>query len=128
MHQYFDSDYSGKEETCVTTTKLEGDINFDELSEWMSDNRIDVILDEFGTPTGEPANCQSDVQTVLDHMQNNAATGDPSASALYQTIPADITSVGLYGITRLSGQAQILSQRRTIHHDRHLLEIFTKLT
>ena len=47
-------------------------------------------------------------------MQNNAATGDPSASALLSTIPADITSVGLYGITRLSGQAQILSQRRTI--------------
>ncbi|ODN42935.1 cellulase family glycosylhydrolase [Piscirickettsia litoralis] len=78
MHQYFDSDYSGTQANCVDTTSSVLDQSFfNKLDDWMKENKIDVILDEFGVPGDKDQVsdvCAKDVNSVLNYMHENTVS------------------------------------------------------
>lgn len=70
VHQYFDSNFSGTQATCVDPATLKQKLNFDAFMQWVHQNKVKVFVTEFGATTA--ANCPTDVDTLLSLMQQNA--------------------------------------------------------
>ncbi len=73
MHQYFDSDYSGRNSTCNAyenyndfVTKL--DLN--NFGSWMNANHMRVLLTEFGA--ADNATCQQDLTYMMQYINEHA--------------------------------------------------------
>jgi aryl-phospho-beta-D-glucosidase BglC (GH1 family) len=78
MHQYFDSDYSGRSATCNYYSsyddfkrKLQIEENSaNDLGKWMKDNHMKVLLTEFGA--ADNATCQQDLNYMLQYLSDHA--------------------------------------------------------
>jgi endoglucanase len=67
VHQYFDSDYSGTNAACATSTGVETVQGF---TSWLKQHQKRGFLGEFGS--GTSSTCQSAVNGVLSHLEANA--------------------------------------------------------
>lgn len=66
VHQYFDSQYSGTEQTCVVANASQV---LSEFTSWLAANNLRGFLGEFG---GAPNSaCQTSVQSTLQYIENN---------------------------------------------------------
>jgi endoglucanase len=74
VHQYFDSDYSGTHDQCLTdlnTTGPDG-YNLPEFVNYMQQNQLKAIVTEFGTGAGS-ASCSIALMSFMQYLIDNAA-------------------------------------------------------
>jgi endoglucanase len=78
MHQYFDSDYSGRSSTCTQYASYDAFLqamqlqpnSANDLGAWMKTNHMKAFLTEFGA--ADNAICQQDLNYVLQYVNQNA--------------------------------------------------------
>lgn len=78
MHQYFDSDYSGRSDQCISFKSYDdfkAKLNIkegtpDDLASWMKDNRMKVFLTEFGAADNET--CRQDLNYMMQYVNEHA--------------------------------------------------------
>jgi endoglucanase len=68
MHQYLDSDGSGKSETCVSTTI--GKERVTAATQWLKDNNKVGVIGEFAGGVND--NCKAAITGMLDYMGDNS--------------------------------------------------------
>ncbi|CAG8898123.1 unnamed protein product [Penicillium egyptiacum] len=68
MHQYLDSDGSGKSETCVSTTI--GKERVTKATQWLKDNKKVGVIGEFAGGVND--NCKAAITGMLDYMGDNS--------------------------------------------------------
>ncbi|AUR51889.1 glycoside hydrolase family 5 protein [Aquella oligotrophica] len=73
VHQYFDSNYSGKYEQCNVYSNYENFVQALDLStmgKWMNDNEMQVMLSEFGA--ADNPTCQTDLEYMFRYLEEHA--------------------------------------------------------
>lgn len=73
VHQYFDSNYSGRSEVCNVYTSYEdfkAKLDLNTMPKWMNDNHMQVMLSEFGA--GDNAQCQQDLSYMMQYLEENS--------------------------------------------------------
>lgn len=68
VHQYFDSDYSGTHDTCVSNDKVH--LIFSNLTDWARANRVRLFLGEFGVPKNDQ--CLDILDQSVAYLNRNA--------------------------------------------------------
>jgi endoglucanase len=71
MHQYLDSDGSGKSETCVSTTI--GKERVTAATQWLKDNNKVGVIGEFAGGVND--NCKAAITGMLDYMGGRSLVG-----------------------------------------------------
>jgi|GEM_PF-3149345 len=72
-HQYFDSDYSGRSETCVNYASYDDfvkKLDLTAIPKWMNDNHMRVMVSEFGA--ADNATCKTDLGYMMQFMEKYA--------------------------------------------------------
>lgn len=74
VHQYFDNDYSGTHDMCLTdlTTTGPDGFNLAAFTDYLQQNQLKAIVTEFGSGA-DSASCSSAMKQFMDYMKNNAA-------------------------------------------------------
>ena len=70
MHQYPDSDFSGRSDQCITPNEFAEKADLGGLSTWIKQNQMKVWLSEFGSANN--ADCRKDLSYLLDFVNANA--------------------------------------------------------
>ena len=74
VHQYFDSNASGTSPYCQSLSAFQNSANFTAFMNWVHENKVKVILDEFGS--GAEQNCVDDVNWLLSQIEANPYDSD----------------------------------------------------
>lgn len=79
VHQYFDVDYSGTHNDCLTDLSTTGPTGFNlqAFVDYLKANKLKGIVTEFGAGTDE-ATCSVALSKFLDYLRANAAGSDDS--------------------------------------------------
>ncbi|MBA3535457.1 MAG: cellulase family glycosylhydrolase [Tatlockia sp.] len=76
VHQYFDSNFSGTEDTCqqdLTTTGDSG-FNLNEFVDYLTTNKLKAVVTEFGT--GKDADsCRTPLKNFMQYLKDNSSEG-----------------------------------------------------
>ena len=70
VHQYFDYNMSGIHPSCLSLADFQSQANFKQFADWMHDQKMPVILGEFGIPVD--STCQADMNWLLQQVHANA--------------------------------------------------------
>jgi endoglucanase len=76
VHQYFDSDYSGTKDQCLTDLTTVGDngFNLNAFTDYLQQNQLKAMVTEFGAGTDQ-ATCSVAMRAFLNYLKDNAAHG-----------------------------------------------------
>lgn len=74
VHQYFDSNFSGTQNMCVTdlSTQGEGGYNLNKFRDYLQQERLKAMVTEMGTGKDQ-ASCSVALTKFLNYMQDNSA-------------------------------------------------------
>ena len=74
LHQYFDSNFSGLRQECVSLEDFKSRSNLNSLMSWANTNKIPFILGEFGASA--QSNCKEDMDYLLNYLSNHPYSAD----------------------------------------------------
>jgi endoglucanase len=69
VHQYFDSNFSGNHDTCVSSG-----FNLQSFSDWLKAEGLKAMVTEFNTPYDNPASCQTVLSSFVQYLTDNKAS------------------------------------------------------
>lgn len=74
VHQYFDSNYSGTQNQCVTDLTTTGDngYNLNTFVDYLQKNQMKAIVTEFGAGT-DGVSCGESLQKFMNYLKDNTA-------------------------------------------------------
>ncbi|STX29213.1 Endoglucanase precursor [Legionella beliardensis] len=76
VHQYFDADYSGTHDQCLTDLTSQGPqgFNLNPFIEFLKNNQLKAIVTEFGVGK-DSASCSVALNQFMQYLQQNASKG-----------------------------------------------------
>jgi len=69
VHQYFDSNFSGTNSSCIPSNTVLDQINWSSFVDWVNTHKVAVMVTEFGT--GGSPGCGQDIQAFLGEIDKN---------------------------------------------------------
>ncbi len=72
MHQYFDSDFSGRSDVCIKYAdydRFKSHLKLANVSKWMNDNKMKVMLNEFGSADNQI--CKEDLAYMFQYINEH---------------------------------------------------------
>jgi endoglucanase len=71
VHQYFDSDFSGNQTSCVSNLST---LNLPSFASWLQTEGLKAMVTEFGTPYANSTSCQPILAGFVQYLVDNRAT------------------------------------------------------
>ncbi|MCD6025682.1 MAG: putative Cellulase [Solimicrobium sp.] len=74
VHQYFDDDFSGTKDSCLSNLKSKGKNGFNTaaFAKWLKEQNLKAIVTEFGTSRHAEESCQPILKEFVQYLTRNA--------------------------------------------------------